>query len=186
MRRAPYKQGYLNSEYLRKVRNTQNNKNALWPASPGGTWQLERGFEGPEGSLPQGLSQGSFAGERTMATQTGQMPILGRWFAVSRDPHCGYKTTWSTAASTATEIELNLETVLQINCLLLQFSFVFLPRSWWLLSLVLPPVASPIFIPLYHPHLDIFFFFTSVTLWESSQAPDKTLQAPYSNDVFNP
>lgn len=122
-------------------------------------------------------------GQWHSARHTGQIPVLERWFAVSRDPHRGYKTTWSTAASTVTEIELNLEAVLQINCLLLRLPFVFVPRTWWLLSLVLLPVTSPIFIPLYHPYLDTFFF-TSVTLWQSSQAPEKTLQGPYSNDVF--
>lgn len=84
------------------------------------------------------------------------MPVWGRCSAVSRDPHRGYKTTGSPAASTVTETELNLEAVLQINCLLLWLSFVFLPRTWWLLSLVLLPVTSPIFIPLYPPYLDTF------------------------------
>lgn len=85
------------------------------------------------------------------------MPILRSCFAVSRDPWCGYKTTWRTAARTVIEEELNLETILQTDCLLLQF-FVFLPHTWWLLSLVLLPASSPIFIPLYHPYLNTFFF----------------------------
>lgn len=82
----------------------------------------------------------------------GQMPILRRWFSVSRDPRCRYKAIQRTAAR-AVMTELNLETVLQINCLLLQFFFVFFPSH--LLAFSSCPLSCD--FSHFHPTLSALF-----------------------------
>lgn len=57
-------------------------------------------------------------------------------FAVSRDAWCGYKTTWRTVAGEVLEAEPNLDTVLQINSVLLQLFFVFASHAWWSLAIL--------------------------------------------------